>query len=498
MTVPIRVAINDITYYCTDWSICAFKITGIYCDLKPGDTCDAYVTIPFHGFDVGFTAKIRVLRHDRQVHELAAEFVNLDARGENILKTFVQGIVSGDMVNIDGIIKRLDQPVTPVSLANQLSDYVPPDLLAVRRRRGMRLYYTAGVVLAVLLLAILYSNFFQIRVDTAFVMGRNDVIIAPAEGDITYLAPLNQVIPAGAPLLTMYDQRLEDDIRAADFKVRDTSVEVKRLNSVMDTEKKRLTASNAILSDEMNSSMNNVKTLEKSLEAKKRSLALYEKLFKEGYTSRIILDRVQGEYFTIEYQLNLAKQEAERNKTEYSSARSGLEIRNRSVENGINDIASIREAAVERAQLAMQDYDAMMKRKERLTIDAPAEGRLVRAFASQYSASKYGEPLAVFERNGTRVVQAYLTQQEALHLTLGQRANVYFPNHWWSVPHKVTDIDFYSLTLNQTRGLFQWQNFQGDNFKTVVVTLEPIDEKGAQDMRHIASGTASTVVFSLL
>jgi multidrug resistance efflux pump len=496
VTVPIIIGIEGAEYETLDWSISGFRLGGVEGRIKPDDIRNIQVRIPFQAFDVGFFAKARILRYDRITGELAGEFMELDARKQETLATFIQGMMRGEMAAIDGVIRRLDLPVTPTSLVP--SDLLPEKETEERRRWGMHIYAIAGGVLAVMTLTLIYANFFQMRIDSAFIMGRNDVIVSPAAGYIAYIAEPNKKVAPGEPLVTMVDQKLEDAVHAANFKARDAEVELSRINTMYELEQKRLTEATDIVEKEMSAASNVVKSLKKNLQVKRVAMQRLEKLAKQGYVANAMLDKAHTEYLDTEQQLSAALGEEAKRQRQYATIKAGFQIRDETVETGTHDIEEMRRTAAARLENAKMELEALTQRHSNLAIKAPTEGKLVRVFTPQFGSAQYGEPIAVFERDGTRVVQAFLTQEEALDVMPGQRASVYFPNHWWSVEHRVIDVDFYSLTINQTRGHLQWQNSQNDGFKTVVVTLEPVGNRAMQSMQQVPPGTAAKVVFTYL
>ncbi|MDE3060483.1 MAG: hypothetical protein KGJ06_05680 [Pseudomonadota bacterium] len=494
VTVPIVIAIGGKDYPSMNWSVSGFRVADITKTVRPGDYIDVYVKIPFHGFDVGFDANARVCRYDGHERELAAEFVNLGEREQETLRTFIQGLTTGEMAPIGGIIKKLDLPVTPATL-NPLPN-LPEQEALYRRQQGMRLYKWAGAALALALATVIYTNVFQMKIDTAMVTGRNTIITSPASGDITYLAAPNTPVAAGQTLAVMTDPHLDYEMQQASLTMQDAGVEADRLTAMLDLEKKRQKAAENIVSKEWGTASDSVDSLRHNLEVKADSVRRIEQLAKEGFVSQIYLDKVRGDYYDTERQLHAARQEEGRRQEELSTVKAGFQVRDSAVQNGILDTEALRQAALEKVSVAQKQLDFMKEQKSRLTIKAPAEGQLVRVFAPGSSAVKYGDPVAIFEQGGAHVVQAFLTQQEALHVAPGKTANVYFASHWWSVPMKVVDVDYYSMTLGQNHGLFQWQNLQNDQFKTVMVTLEPAGDRAAQALGKIAPGTASSVVFS--
>ncbi len=498
VTAPISATISGHHYPIANWSLSGFKIDDAQNRLQLYDIVTAYLKIPFHGIDLGFAATAKIVRIDDDKKGVAAEFINLGERERQTLESFAQGIVSGEMEEVDGIIRRLDLPVTPASLKPDAGKQQAPHLAEEKRRKGMRFYKIAGIALALIVLTVLYTNIFQLKVTTAVAMGDNDVIISPTVADITSIAPLNTPISAGTPILTLADQKLDYDIKLAQLRMQDARVEVSRLDAALELEKQRLQAASGIVSKEWSSSADTVRTLKKNLDVKQASLQRIQDLAAQGFASQLVLDKVRGEYLDAERQLNEARQAEAKLAQEFSTVKGGFQVRDQMVVEGIQDTEELRKAAVEKLSIAQAELEFLQDRKIKLAIAAPADGRLVRVFAPQNTSVKYGDPIAVFQKGDRRIIKVFLTQEEALHITPGQKASVYFPYRWWSVDHKVTDIDFYSLTLSQSQGQFQWQNLQNNAFKTVIATLEPISDKETGLMQEIAPGTAATVVFNLL
>jgi multidrug resistance efflux pump len=497
VTVPVSIYIDGIDHSTLNWSVSGFKISGTRGRFSAGETRAVYIKIPFQSFDVGFISQARIRRVDNQAHEMAGEFIDMDPRRRETLALFIQGLVRGEMAPIGGVIKKLDQPVTPASL-HPVTTSLTASEMEHKRRFGMRAYGIAGSLLALVLLVVLYTNFFQLKVTTSAVMGRNDVIISPAAGDITYMAELNKPLKPGEPMVTLVDQRLQNDIQDADFRLRDAGVETHRLETMLDLDKKRMSAASGIVTEELSAASDTVKALRSSLEVKRRALQRLQALDKEGYVTKTTLDKAQGDYFDTERELHMARQEEAKRRQEVSTVKAGFQVRDEAVQTGVFDSEAMYNAALERMKNTRAELETLKGRQERLSVKAPTTGHLVRIFTPQYSSAKYGDPVAVFERDGSRVIQAFLTQQEALKISRGDLAKAYFSSHFWSVPMKVVDIDFYSLTLGQSRGLFQWQNIQNDQFKTVAVTLEPADDEANRTLQKIESGTASTLVFNLI
>jgi len=494
VNVPFYITINGKEYMTANWSVSGFCITGFNGKAKAGETLDLYVSVPFQGFNIGFVAHAIAVRHDPVCNVLAAEFKNLDSRSRKTLEMFTKGIISGEMEGVDGVIKRLDVPVTPISLAQEKSPLSPKEE-AIKRQKGMHVYTMAGITLAIILMTVIYTNFFQLKVDTAVVMGTNDVINAPTAGTVTYIANINKDIPAGAPIVSITDPKLDYDISLANTQVQNATVESRRLDALLQAERERLVSANGIVSKQWESTSSLVSSLQKDMEAKGVILQKTRDLLAKGLETNATLQRVQSDYMETSRQLDQAKLSEVTLEQQLAAVKGGFQVRDQFVQTGMQDAQALANAAKERLDIARSQLDFLTQRKSSLTITAPADGRVVRVFTPLNSTAKLGDMVAVFERNGKRMIQAFLTQKEALNIIKGQKARVYTPYSWWSIPVRVVDIDYYSLTLHQAQGQFQWQNLLNAAFKTVMVMVEPVDTKNTETINQIAPGTAATVVF---
>ncbi len=495
VNTPLHITLNGEEYLTSDWSISGFSIADFPDDKKKGETLGIHVNIPFQGFVVGFPAQASVVRYHSQEKTLGAQFKNLDMRSKKILETFIHGIVSGEMQSIDGVIRRIDVPVTPISLAHDKNQTLPAKENAWKRQRGLRFYAAAGVLLGILLVTMIYTNFFQLKIDSAVVMGTNDVINAPTAGTLTYTVPLNKDVPAGTPLVSISDPRLDYDITMADLKVRNATIEARRLEALLQAERQRLASAHGIVSKQWDASANMVNTLQRDLEVKEATIKKTRDLMAQGLETSMALQKAQSDYMETERQLDAARLSEVTLEQQLAAVKGGFQVRDQYVQTGMQDVQALANAATQRLDIARSELDFLNKRKADLTITAPAEGRLVRVFTPLHGTAKLGDPIAVFERTGKRMIQVFLTQQEALNIIKGQVAKAYTPYSWWSFPVRVVDIDYYSLTLNQTQGRFQWQNLLNAAFKTVVVMVEPVGRKYEKRVNQIAPGTAATVVF---
>ena len=111
--VPIRVDLNGRVLDTVDWSSGGFRIEG-YLGPEPEETFDVTLSIPFQGYSISAEAPVLLRRYDASTGTVAVEFGDLPDRTRELLDYFARGLLSGEMSNVEGAIRRLDTPVTPV------------------------------------------------------------------------------------------------------------------------------------------------------------------------------------------------------------------------------------------------------------------------------------------------------------------------------------------------------------------------------------------------
>jgi multidrug resistance efflux pump len=74
--------------------------------------------------------------------------------------------------------------------------------------------------------------------------------------------------------------------------------------------------------------------------------------------------------------------------------------------------------------LAMQKLVALYEYRDDLTIVSPGKGRVVKLLRKQGAIIKRGETLAIFQRNASPIIHAYLTEEEARSISLNLPATI--------------------------------------------------------------------------
>ena len=202
---PLQVEIEGKRYIIPKWSLQHFKITGfpnlphLYADKKPFKIMPI---IRFRNFNIQFETSAIPLHYDPVKRELIGRFEKIPEEHRELLQYFSEALETGDMVNIDNVLRRVDMPVTPASTELKGTE---PDK-AFRRKRAMMtaVYLLLGTALVLYSLLALYKKFTRIEVDSAFVSAPIIQVKAPASGYINeVLMEAGNYVAQGQPLLIL-------------------------------------------------------------------------------------------------------------------------------------------------------------------------------------------------------------------------------------------------------------------------------------------------------
>ena len=128
-------------------------------------------------------------------------------------------------------------------------------------------------------------------------------------------------------------------------------------------------------------------------------------------------------------------------------------------------------------RLAELELAALQAERARHSLLAPARGRLISVMRGAGLATSRGETLALFERDEERVIDVFLTQEEALEVGLGDQAAVYFPATGARVTSVVSAVDRTSGYIDEVGSRYHWR---GPKDRSARVTLGFTDMDAAE------------------
>ncbi len=448
VNAPIDMRIDGVDYETVNWSVIDFKIKDYHGSLSVGEEMRIELNVPYQGFEVRFSVSAQVVKVDSADHTLVGEFVHVDERQREILETFVAGLIRGEMESFEGIIRRMDLPVTPVSLKPDLP--LTPEEIEVqekRRRVGGLFYLSAGILFSMTLLVIMYTNLFQIKVDNAVMAAPTDIILAPATGIVKEFVVTGAEHPKKGDLLVIFeDPQLEQDIARARLKLEEVKSSASTLPG--DTLKKEKEA------------VATIAALEKTVTLKENTYHRLRELLQKGLTRKDQVDKAEAELYKAQSELSAARQKG-------ADKQSLLSI-------------------------AQGEYDLLLAQRDRLTLHAPKKGRLISRLVPKGTTVRYGDPVAVFQHDEPKYVEAFLTREEAIQVKPGTTARVHFPPYGYTAEYTVKELDYASRLITRRDGRYV---LDGSGVtRDVLVRLMPINKQD-EILPRIDPGTSAVVIF---
>ena len=113
--------------------------------------------------------------------------------------------------------------------------------------------------------------------------------------------------------------------------------------------------------------------------------------------------------------------------------------------------------------------EALAQQRDRISVRAPEEGRIIRKLKSLGSGVKRGEPVALYERAVAQRIEAYLTHEELLSIDARSLATVSLPTENRRLEARIVTIDRESAYVDEHKSRYLWRD---DDTRTIRVTLE--------------------------
>lgn len=465
VNAPIAVYVDGAPYDTLNWSVIDFKLMRYTGARSVGDAVSVELVVPYQGFEVRFAVKARIVGLDATEQTLTGEFIEVDARQKEILETFVAGLIRGEMESFEGIIRRMDLPVTPVSLKPEIPLTAEEITQQERRRRlGGALYIAAGVLFSVALMVVVYTNLFQIKIRTAAMASPTDIILSPATGVVkSYSVAEREKIEVGALMLSFEDPQLEKEIQRAALKLEEALIGAGKAKT--DANAKPVAQN----TQEADSARASVRAMEANVSVMSQSVSRLKGLLAQGLTRKDVVDKAEADYYQAQSELNEARQRLGQLSQKSTDKLSLLSI-------------------------AEGEYALLKEERERLAMHAPGTGSLLTYLIPQGASVRYGDPVAIFQHDTPRYVEAFLTREEAMDISADQEARVHFPSYGHTATYIVEEIDYASQLVGRREGRYTLE--QAGLTRDVRVKLSVAAEEDMQTLNRIVPGTSAIVVFS--
>ena len=367
----------------------------------------------------------------------------------------------------------------------------------VKHRLFTPLVYTAsGIFLFCAIIIIFDTYVLRLKVETAVVTSMIETMVAPMGGYITNIyVDSGERVNKGAPLLTIENMDLEQALQMARVQVEESKLNVNYYNRLIKNEQQRLKVYKNIGLTRVKSAKTRVKASMLDVITAQHHFERYQVLKKKNYISTANLEDAQAQYRSAQEKLKNAKAHQQLENHSLRAVKKGMYFTGTKTEGIEQDLYAELNLANKKVALNEARVKVYENLIHKLTIVAPFEGIVTQLLKSPGSTTGTTQPLLFIEkRNANKLITAYLTQDEIIHIGTSKAVKIYIPSSGNVFHGRIMNIDRTNGFIDEIKAQYRWRDFQIDRSATVTIALNK-DEQTRFDKRAF-SGLPVTIYFS--
>lgn len=422
--VPIRVDVNGTVVDTADWSLGGVRIEG-YLGTEPVDRMEIGISIPFQGYWISANAQVKLIRYEKSKGVLALEFVDLPERTQELLEYFSKGLMSGEMGGLEGAIRRLDSPVTPVDIKIKKSVKETTVRYHVMRWFRYAIYVALGIVLTGYVGNSVFERIWLLEVTSASVVSPTEQVKSPSNGVISsLLVSPGQEIEKGTPLF-----RIEPQIDGVPFSKQQMGVDeawitLNQLQESRSYEIEKVEIYQDVMKARASASKSHLGQLGQSAALKKIDVDRLTGLLTSGAVSQREVEAATIEWHTLKSQVAVAQSKYDVDLSYLAAIKRGYIFEGERLQSSLADLDLSIGSAEQRLRAAEDQLNISDVTTPADLVLAPFSGRVIHVSQSQGTAIRRGEPVVTMAQLNIRTVEAYLTANEAHYVKLNDNAVV--------------------------------------------------------------------------
>jgi multidrug resistance efflux pump len=337
----------------------------------------------------------------------------------------------------------------------------------------------AGVGVVGYAASLVYVNYLRLEIDSALISGSVEPVNAPFDGSVTtLLVKAGDRLVEGMRYMILEDPEVEKQVKL--FAIR-----VDRAREELRLKQAELEAEKAKRDEYVNISKNKLEKINSDIAAYERQEAVarerFERLsdlFKKGFVTRPRLEDASDKLAEVTTLLAKARISRRERDSQFEGVLAGHFFDGNQVVGRLREA----EAAVARASaevdLAIEELQALQQRRQVNKIAAPHDARVLKILRQEGAAVKRGDTILVVERLDERVVHAFLRQEEASRVAIGDEAVVFVPALRARATAKVTGVERNAAFLDDVDARYSWKTARDggpkptDKDRTARITLK--------------------------
>lgn len=500
VTAPLFALIAGHRVRAADWSLGGLRIEEFPGTVpEVGEEVPLHLTLPFQGFDVSFDAKCLIVRSEPEIGSFRVRFTEIGERERELMGHFIEELIRGSMVDIEDTIQRIDAPVTPASL---VPDVNPVRDIPISRRPTKTIvmsaiYLVLGAVVFAYAGLLAYSNFFRLEVQTAVITAPVEQIGSHGDGRIIWTGlKAGDAVKAGQIIVNVEDNVLEREIQLAAIAIEEAKAKLTFARNRLTDEAERAKGLATMEMKNLEQARLDIEGLTAQLHAAESQLARLGILYRGGFTTLARMEECEKLVLTLRKSLEGRRVEL---KSRVEVAENNLGRRFFAGDNLVGEAgqfeAQIRLSESEVAT-AEQRHKILIGHRDRLAARAPFDGTLLELPHVNSSTVKKGDTVAVIEQRQSRLVTAFLTQDEVLRVGIGDEVKLYVPALGETLQGRVRHIDRTTgFVEEQKRALNPGYRWRGPVDRSAKVTIDFAETTRVADQDRYRSGLPIVVIF---
>ncbi len=353
--------------------------------------------------------------------------------------------------------------------------------IRARIKTAMMATIWVGVGLSTLTYAasLAYVNYMRLEIDTAMISGSVEPINAPFDGSIaSLLVKGGDRLSEGARFAVMEDPEIEKQTRFASVKVERAREDLRLRQAELESEKLKRDEYISISKNKMEKIDSDIGSLQAQEKVARERFERVSDLFKKGIMIRPRMEEASDRLAELTTLLNKARINQKERAQQFESVLAGHFYDGNQVVGRLRETeATVQRASVE-VDLAIEELQAMQQRRQVNKVTAAHDARVLKVLRQEGAAVKRGDTMLVVERLDDRVIHAFLRQDEATRVAIGDEAMVYVPALRAKAVARVTGVERNAAFLDDIDARYSWKQARDggpkptDKDRTARVTLK--------------------------